>query len=156
MVSHSGLITVMERAHNRRPIEVPANCPSCGTPLVREEEQVALYCPNTFGCPVQKARSIEFFSHRDAMNIEHLGPSLVAQLVERGLIEDVADLYDLTAEQLVELERVGPKSAENVIQAIAHSKKPPRSRASSSGSACPASVRCGRARSPSTTRACRS
>ncbi|MFI5290409.1 MAG: NAD-dependent DNA ligase LigA, partial [Polyangia bacterium] len=104
------VITVMERAHNRRPIEVPANCPSCGTPLVREEEQVALYCPNTFGCPVQKARSIEFFSQRDAMNIEHLGPSLVAQLVERGLIGDVADLYDLTAEQLVELERVGPKS----------------------------------------------
>jgi DNA ligase (NAD+) len=117
------VITVMERAADRVPVETPANCPSCDTPLVREEGQVALRCPNTFGCPVQRARSIEFFCKRDAMNIENLGPSLVAQLVDTKLIADVADLYDLTVEKLVELERVGQKSAENVVGAIAASKQ---------------------------------
>ncbi|HUS66036.1 MAG TPA: helix-hairpin-helix domain-containing protein, partial [Kofleriaceae bacterium] len=73
--------------------------------------------------PVQRARSIEFFCKRDAMNIENLGPALVSQLVDTGLIADVADLYDITAPQLVELERMGQKSAENVVAAIAGSKE---------------------------------
>lgn len=116
------VITVMERAPDRTPIVEPTVCPSCGTALVREEGLVALMCPNRFGCPVQRARSIEFFCKRDAMNIENLGPSLVAQLVETRLIEDVADLYDLTVEQLVDLERMGQKSAENVVNAVQQSK----------------------------------
>jgi DNA ligase (NAD+) len=116
------VITVVERGADRRPIVEPTECPSCGTALVREEGQVALYCPNAFGCPVQRARSIEFFCKRDAMNIENLGPALVSQLVDIGLIADVADLYDLTVEQLVELERMGAKSAENVVAAIAGSR----------------------------------
>src|SRR5262249_35245258 len=73
-------------------------------------------------CPVQRTRSIEFYCKRDAMNIENLGPKFVEQLVSTGLVADVADLYDLTVEQLVELERVGQKSAENVVSAIANSK----------------------------------
>jgi DNA ligase (NAD+) len=117
------VITVMERAADRKPIEVPSVCPSCGTPLVREEGQVALRCANTFGCPEQRARSIEFFCKRDAMNIENFGPSLVGQLCATGLVKDVADLYDLTVEKLVDLERMGEKSAENVVNAIAASRK---------------------------------
>jgi DNA ligase (NAD+) len=112
------VITVVERGADRVPVEEPTVCPSCGTPLVREEGQVALLCPNAFGCPVQRARSIEFFCKRDAMNMENLGPSLVTQLVDTGLVADVADLFDLTVEKLVELERMGDKSAENVVAGI--------------------------------------
>lgn len=117
------VITVVERGHDRQPIEPPTHCPSCGTPLVRDEGQVALYCPNSFGCPVQRARSIEFFCKRDAMNMENFGPSLVSQLVDTGLVKDVADLFDLTVEQLVELERMGQKSAENVVAAVQQAKE---------------------------------
>jgi DNA ligase (NAD+) len=117
------VITVVERAADRVPIEEPATCPSCGTPLARVEGQVALVCTNTFGCPVQRARSIEFFCKRDAMNMEKLGPSLVTQLVDTGLVADVADLFDLTVDKLVELERMGQKSAENVINAIAEGRQ---------------------------------
>ncbi len=116
------VITVVERGTDRQPIVEPTHCPSCGTALEREEGQVALYCPNVFGCPEQRARSIEFFCKRDAMNIENLGPSLVYQLTEKGLVKDVADLYDLTVEQLLELERMGQKSAAGVVKGIAESK----------------------------------
>ncbi|MDB4964585.1 MAG: ligase LigA [Myxococcales bacterium] len=112
------VITVVERGADRVVVEEPTHCPSCGTPLMREEGQVALLCPNSFGCPVQRARSIEFFCKRDAMNMENLGPSLVSQLVEHRIVSDVADLFDLTVEKLVELERMGQKSAENVVAAI--------------------------------------
>jgi DNA ligase (NAD+) len=117
------VITVVERGADRQPIVEPTVCPSCGHALVREEGQVALMCPNSFGCPVQRARSIEFFCKRDAMNIENLGPALVYQLVDNGLVKDVADLYDLTTEQLIELERMGKRSAEVVISNIANSKQ---------------------------------
>ena len=117
------VITVMERANDRVPVREPSLCPSCDTPLERDEGLVALYCPNTFGCPVQRARSIEFFCKRDAMNIENLGPALVGQLVDTGLVKDVADLYDLTVEKLVDLERMGQKSAENVVKAIDQSRR---------------------------------
>jgi DNA ligase (NAD+) len=115
------VITVVERGpvDVRVPIEEPNHCPSCGTKLERLEGFVALFCPNRFGCPVQRARSIEFFCKRDAMNMENFGPSLVTQLVDTGLVADVADLFDLTVEKLVELERMGQKSAENVINAVA-------------------------------------
>jgi DNA ligase (NAD+) len=112
------VIAVVERPAHREPVQVPAQCPSCGTALVREEGLVRLQCPNTFGCPVQRARSIEFFCKRDAMNMENLGPALVGQLVETGLVKDVADLFDLTVEKLIDLERMGQKSAENVVNAI--------------------------------------
>jgi DNA ligase (NAD+) len=117
------VIAVAECGADRVPIVEPTNCPSCGTLLVREEGQVALMCPNSFSCPVQRARSIEFFAKRDALNIDNLGPALVVQLIERGLIEDVADLFTLTVEQLEDLERMGRKSAENVVAGIAQAKK---------------------------------
>ena len=112
------VITVVERGADRTVIVEPTRCPSCGTKLVREEDQVALRCPNTFACPVQRARSIEFFCKRDAMNMENLGPALVSQLVEHRVIEDVADLFDLTVEKLIDLERMGEKSAQNVVASI--------------------------------------
>jgi DNA ligase (NAD+) len=117
------VITVVERGVARVPVQEPTVCPSCGTALVREEGQVALLCPNAFGCPVQRARSIEFFCKRDAMNMENLGPSLVTQLVDTGLVADVADLFDLTVDKLVELERMGQKSAENVVSGIAQARE---------------------------------
>jgi DNA ligase (NAD+) len=117
------VITVVERGQDRVPIVEPTHCPSCGTALARAEGQVALMCPNAFGCPVQRARSIEFFCKRDAMNMENLGPSLVSQLVDTGLVADVADLFDLTVEKLVDLERMGEKSAENVVNAIQQARE---------------------------------
>jgi DNA ligase (NAD+) len=117
------VITVVERGVDRVPIEEPTLCPSCGTALARAEGQVVLLCPNTFGCPVQRARSIEFFCKRDAMNMENFGPSLVTQLVDKGLVADVADLFDLTADKLLDLERMGQKSAENVVAGIAEARQ---------------------------------
>jgi DNA ligase (NAD+) len=117
------VIAVAERGEARQPIVEPTCCPSCGHRLVREEGQVALLCPNRFGCAVQRARAIEFFCKRDAMNIENIGPALMAQLVEQGLVSDVADLYDLTVDRLLGLERMGQKSAEHVVRAIAQSKE---------------------------------
>jgi DNA ligase (NAD+) len=116
------VISVVERGADRAPIVEPVDCPSCGAPLSREEGQVALRCTNSFACPEQRARAIEFFCKRDAMNLENLGPSLVQQLVDSGLVADVADLFDLTVEKLIGLERVGQKSAENVVAAIAQAK----------------------------------
>jgi len=96
----------------------PTHCPSCGEPLVRAEGEVALKCVNKISCRAQLVEGVQFFAHRDAMNIDSLGPKLVFQLIERGLVRDVADLFDLRVEQLAELERMGQKSAENVVRAL--------------------------------------
>jgi DNA ligase (NAD+) len=100
----------------------PAVCPSCGSALVREDGKVALVCPNRLGCPAQQLAAIEFFASRGQMNIDGLGEKVVAQLVEAGLVHDVADLFVLTAEQLEQLDRFGKLSAGNVIAAIAKAK----------------------------------
>jgi len=106
-------------AHAEAPlIGPPDGCPSCGHALVREEGEVALRCPNSLSCPAQIVMSIQFFCHRGAMNIENVGYKLVLQLCEKGLIKDVADLFALEVEQLAELDRMGEKSAENVVKAI--------------------------------------
>jgi DNA ligase (NAD+) len=101
---------------------MPETCPSCGTPVERTPGEVAVRCPNP-ACPDQVKGSIFHFSRRFAMDIDHLGESLIEQLVRTELVKDVADLYDLTAEKLEALERMGKKSAENVIQSIAASKE---------------------------------
>jgi DNA ligase (NAD+) len=100
----------------------PGQCPSCQSELERTEGRVALICPNRLGCPAQQLAAIEFFASRGQMNIDGLGEKVVAQLVETGLVHDVADLFVLTAEQLEQLERFGKQSAWNVIAAIAKSK----------------------------------
>ncbi len=104
-----------------RKFRMPKKCPACKTPVVSTEDQVALRCPNP-GCPAIVRESLHHYSRRFAMDVDHLGPSLIDQLVERELVRDVADLYDLDAAQVQSLDRMGKKSAENVIAAIAASK----------------------------------
>jgi DNA ligase (NAD+) len=101
----------------------PTHCPSCESELVREDGKVALLCPNRLGCPAQQLAAIEFFASRGQMNIDGLGEKVVAQLVETGLVHDVADLFVLTTDQLEKLERFGKLSAQNVIAAIAKARE---------------------------------
>jgi len=100
----------------------PTHCPSCESELVREEGKVALVCPNRLGCPAQQLAAIEFFASRGQMNIDGLGEKVVLQLVETGLVSDVADLFVLTTDQLEKLDRFGKLSASNVVAAIAKAK----------------------------------
>jgi len=100
----------------------PTHCPSCESPLAREDGKVALLCPNRLGCPAQQLAAIEFFASRGQMNIDGLGEKVVTQLIETGLVQDVADLFVLTTDQLERLDRFGKLSARNVVAAIAKSK----------------------------------
>lgn len=101
----------------------PTQCPVCGHDLAREEGRVALVCPNRLGCPAQQLAAIEFFAARHQMNIDGLGEKVVAQLVEAGLVHDVADLFALTVAQVVELERFAALSAKNLIESIDKAKR---------------------------------
>lgn len=111
-----------ERKESAVPYEMPTNCPVCDSELVRIEEEVALRCVNP-ACPAQITEGIRHFASRNAMNIDGLGEKVVEQLFQNQLIHDVADLYSLTVEQLIELERMGTKSAENLVRAIAVTKE---------------------------------
>jgi DNA ligase (NAD+) len=115
------------RDGSERPFAMPTHCPSCGTAVVQTPGEVAVRCPNG-RCPDQVVGSIIHYSRRFAMDIDHLGDVLVLQLVEKGAVRDVADLYDLTSDRLLELERIGKKSAQNIVTAIAGSKERPFSR----------------------------
>ena len=99
---------------------IPYKCPVCGTPVVKSDE-AAIKCPNV-DCPAQIFRSIVHFASKGAMNIDGLGPAIVDTLLENNLIKSVADLYELTVEQLMELENFKEKSARNLINAIEKSK----------------------------------
>ena len=110
-----------------RPIARPAACPSCGAEPRQGDGEVDYYCPNP-GCPAQRAERIRHFASRRAMDIESLGPALIEQLLGQGLIATVADLYLLEAPDLAALDRMGQKSAENVIAGIAASKERPLDR----------------------------
>lgn len=111
-----------ERSASTDAIEVPEQCPECGTPLVRPEGEVSYYCPNEEGCPAQKRGRILHFASRNAMDIQNLGDALVAQLVSQGLVGDPGDLYLLGQDQLEGLERMGAKSARNLLDALAESR----------------------------------
>ena len=110
------------RTGAERAFVMPVNCPVCGTPVERRQDEVARRCPNR-RCPAIVTGAVLHYSRRFAMDIDQLGESLVDQLVLRGMVRDVADLYDLTAEKLAELERMGKKSAENVVAGILASKE---------------------------------
>ena len=110
------------RTGSEVPYVMPKRCPSCGEPVVRDEEEAAVRCTNA-SCPAQLLRNLEHFVSRDAMNIEGLGVQVLKQLRNTGLVHTPADLYDLTAEQLIEMERMGRKSADNLIRAIERSKE---------------------------------
>ena len=111
-----------KRTGEEREFLLPTHCPSCGEPVYyNEEEEAAIRCTNS-SCPAQLSRSIEHFVSKNAMNIDGMGPQIVELLLANRLISDVADLYALRPEQLAELERLGEKSAENLIRAIDASK----------------------------------
>ncbi|MDD5200056.1 MAG: NAD-dependent DNA ligase LigA [Terrimicrobiaceae bacterium] len=112
------------RDGSEREFRMPARCPACGGGVLREEGQVAVRCVNP-SCGAQLRRRIEHFAHRGAMDIEGLGEAMVAQLVDAGLVKDLATLYDLTLEPLLALERTGEKSATNLLHAIAASRDRP-------------------------------
>ncbi|HYI92790.1 MAG TPA: NAD-dependent DNA ligase LigA [Bryobacteraceae bacterium] len=118
------VIRVKVEGENRRPFRMPKSCPVCSGDIVREPGEAASRCINT-NCPARLRESVLHFAARSVMNIDGMGESLVNQLVENKIVRSVADLYELTAEKLMELERMGRKSADRVIQNIDASRKQP-------------------------------
>jgi len=116
-----------KRPAGARVFVMPDRCPVCGSPLVRPEGEVVRRCVNV-GCPEQIQRTIEHFASRTAMDIEGLGEKLIGQLIREKLIEDPGDLYSLTVEKLIPLERMAQKSAENLMAALEQSKSRPLER----------------------------
>ncbi|MBB6610053.1 NAD-dependent DNA ligase LigA [Pontibacter sp. Tf4] len=114
-----------KRPADSQPIIYPTHCPACGTPLVRVEGEAQFYCPNEKGCEPQILAKLEHFITRKAMNVDELGPKTLEQLYKAGYVRNVADLYDLTLEQLAGLERMGEKSATNILNSLAKSKETP-------------------------------
>jgi DNA ligase (NAD+) len=114
-----------KRKADSKPIEYINVCPVCHTPLIRKEGEAVHYCPNERGCPPQIKGRIEHFIQRKALNVEGLGPETIEQLYSKGLIKDPADLYTLTFETLMTLERFGKKSAENLLKGLEKSKQVP-------------------------------
>ena len=118
-------VDLSQRPADSQPFEYITACPECGTPLVRYEGEAKHYCPNQGGCRPQIIGRIIHFIRRKALDIEGLGEETVELLYENGLVRDVADLYDLRAEQLAPLPRLGEKSADNIIRSIERSKQVP-------------------------------
>ena len=118
-------VELSERPKDSEPLQYITHCPECGTELVRYEGEAKHYCPNQSHCRPQIVGRIEHFIRRKAMNIETLGSETVELLFDNGLINNIADLYDLRAEQLAVLPRLGEKSAANIIQSIRLSAEVP-------------------------------
>jgi DNA ligase (NAD+) len=124
-------VQIASRTGDEAPVDPPTHCPSCHSPLVRRAGEVALRCQNR-ACPDQRWKALQFFCARGAMNIEGIGEVLAEELVRKGLVEDVADLFDLTLEKLVppagdggavRIDRMAKKSAENLVAAIARARE---------------------------------
>jgi len=115
------------RPPDTEPFVMPSHCPVCGQPVVREMGEAVTRCVNTSCAAILKG-AIEHWVSRDALDIRGIGEKLVHQLVDKGLVHSVADLYDLTSDKLCGLERMGKKSAEKIVDAIAQSKNQPWSR----------------------------
>lgn len=116
------VLSVKEHCENAVPFEFPKVCPSCGSPVSRDGGEAAIRCTNT-DCPAQLMRHLIHFVARDAMDIDGLGPAVLEQLVNEGLVKSPADLYRLKAEDVSCLERMAEKSANNLISAIEKSKE---------------------------------
>jgi DNA ligase (NAD+) len=121
------VVRVHSQGSYRRLFRMPNKCPVCGGSVVREESEAASRCVNT-NCPARLKESILHFASRGVMNIDGMGDALVDQLVDRKMVESVADIYDLTVEKLTSLERMGAKSAANVLRNVERSKKNPMPR----------------------------
>lgn len=117
-----------QRPADSQPILYPTHCPACGSELVRAEGEAQFYCPNEKGCEPQILAKLEHFISRKAMNVDELGPRTLEQLYRAGYVRNVADLYDITFEQLVPLERMGEKSANNILNSLQKSKETPYDR----------------------------
>ena len=118
-----GVLTA-ERNGTEKVFQMPTRCPVCSAPVARIEAEVAARCANP-GCAAQVRRRIEYYAGRSAMDIEGLGEAMVTQLADAGLVGDIADLYTLTADQLLPLERMGQKSVTNLLAAISASRDQP-------------------------------
>jgi DNA ligase (NAD+) len=121
IIPHVVRVEVTERKGELAKFHFPRKCPECGTPAVKDEGGVYIRCPNP-ECPAQIKERIRYYASRNAMDIEGLGDKLVDQLVNQKLVASYGDLYRLTADKLLELERMGQKSAENVLDGIEDSK----------------------------------
>ena len=111
-----------KRPEGTVPYRLPETCPICGAPVSRDPDGAAVRCTGA-ECPAQLLRNLTHFASRSAMDIEGLGPAVMGQLVDRGLVSTAADLYDLEAEAIAKLDRMGDKSADNAVKAIAKSKE---------------------------------
>ncbi|VXC22203.1 DNA ligase [Flavobacterium sp. 9AF] len=118
-------VNLNERQENSQPTEYISHCPECNTELVRIEGEANHYCPNYYGCPPQIIGRIQHFISRKAMDIDGLGGETVALLYNADLVSNYADLYELSKEQIIPLERMAEKSADNLIKGIENSKKIP-------------------------------
>ena len=118
-------VDLSKRPANSQPTKYITHCPECNTELVRSEGEANHYCPNFYGCPPQIIGRIQHFISRKAMDIEGLGGETVALLFNNGLVHNYADLYELTVEQILPLERMAQKSAENLVNGVANSKNIP-------------------------------
>lgn len=115
-------VDLSKRPEGTQPYHLPVHCPVCGAPVARDPDGVAMRCTGA-ECPAQLIRNLVHFASRDCMDIEGLGPAVVRGLVEQGLIQTPGDLYQLKAEEVAQLDRMGEKSAQNLIAAIEKSKE---------------------------------
>lgn len=113
-----------KRPADAKPVELPAHCPVCGSDVVQIDGEVVARCSGGLYCPAQRKEAIRHYASRKAMDIEGLGDKWIDVLVDRGMVSNVADLYHLTVKDLMRLERMGEKSARNLVDAIARSRHP--------------------------------
>jgi len=116
------VLKVTKEGANRKPFRMPKNCPECGSAIHRAEGEVAYRCVNA-ACPAKRKESLLHFASRHAMDINGLGDKIVDQLVDKGMVKDIADLYTLKLDDVAKLERMGEKSAQNLLEQIGASKK---------------------------------
>lgn len=116
-------VQLEKRPSDSRPWTMPNHCPVCGTSVVRSEEEVAVRCPNRKGCPAQEFARILFFVSKKGMDIDHLGGKVTLQLIEKGFVKRLADIYGLTEEQLFQLKNFKEKAVHNLLKSIEASKE---------------------------------
>jgi DNA ligase (NAD+) len=121
-------VVIERREGEPEEFEMPTACPVCGSAVEREEGEAVFRCSGGLVCPAQRIRSILHFASRRAMDIEGLGEKLVVQLVEKGMVRSIADLYRLDRDTVAGLERMGEKSADNLLEELERSKRPPLDR----------------------------
>jgi DNA ligase (NAD+) len=115
-------VNVARRPPHTHSWKMPDHCPACGAPVVRSNEEVAVRCPNRLGCPAQGLKRLIFFAGKAGMDIEHLGEKIILQLVLKGFVGRISDIYTLTAEQLFQLDHFKEKAVQNLIASIEKSK----------------------------------